>query len=133
MTRWLVKASVICIVMAMSNVNALACNTKIIEITDWLIRGKRPTERELFFQLTSNSERGMRSVDASLIVEDRNGNMFLSSFINRNIMIKSRGVFIMVDKLQADEAIDHMQKSDLKAYVCTRSVVFEDGQIENYD
>ena len=122
-----------CLALCGSLGNASACNTTLVQISDWSINADKPQTQQFLFQLISKSKKTIKSLDASVIIEDRLGNLLFSSFINKQLLIKPKETFITIDTIIPDEAVDHMQKDSMRAYVCSRSAIFSDGTSQQYD
>ena len=89
--------------------------------------------QQFLFQLISKSKKNIKSLDASVIIEDISGNLLFSSFITKELRIKPNEIFITIDTILPKEALDLMHKDSLNAYVCSRSAVISDGTTQPYD
>lgn len=114
---------------------AQACNDDLIQVQDWSIQSFDDKDNELSLKFASAGVKPIRMIDASAVFEDSLGEIILAFSLDRDADIQPGKSLTTTRTLFPNEKYDRLpklNKEDVKAYVCTRGVVYEDGTKESF-
>ncbi|PQA72227.1 hypothetical protein [Brucella oryzae] len=114
---------------------AQACNEDLVRVNDWSIRPVDKENSTISLEFASKSEKAIRMIDASAVFEDKLGEIILSFNLDRDVSLKPGLAETTNRRLWPDPKYDRLSKlakDDIKAYVCVRGLVYEDGSKETF-
>lgn len=121
-------------VVLISQAASAACNTSILEVTDWKIEPIDKDTNELSYTIKSNADKDIRMVDGQLGFRDALGGRIGPLGIKRDAVIPAGGTFS--DKGQwgpyTFERLLNLKKEEVTPYTCIRAVLYDDGSKEEF-
>ncbi len=109
---------------------AQACNNDLIQVKDWSIRPTDKKNSTISLEFASKSEKAIRMIDASAVFEDKLGEIILAFNLDRDVSLKLGASETTSRELWPNPKYDRLSKvakDDIKAYVCVRGLVYDDG------
>ncbi len=111
-----------------------ACNEDIIQVKEWSVAPSGDGEN-LTLSYVSNADKPVRMLDASAVFEDALGKMILAFNLDRDGALKSGELIKAERRLPKGDSYDRLKTinhSDVKASICVRGVVYDDGTKEAF-
>nr|DAH62787.1 MAG TPA: hypothetical protein [Caudoviricetes sp.] len=111
-----------------------ACNEDIVQVKEWSV-SPAGEGQNLTISYVSKADKPIRMLDASAVFEDTLGKMILAFNLDRDGTITPGEQMSTERKLPKNDTYDRLKvvdHSDVKASVCVRGVVYEDGSKEGF-
>lgn len=111
-----------------------ACNEDIVQVKEWSVAPSGDGQN-LTLSYVSNADKPVRMLDASAVFEDTLGKMILAFNLDRDGPLKPGEQVKAERRLPKGGSYDRMktiEHSDVKASICVRGVVYDDGSKETF-
>ncbi|WP_273792135.1 hypothetical protein [Brucella anthropi] len=121
------------LLLAMQASSANACNRQLLSVEKWSIQPAGLQPKKLSIALKSGARKAAIPSNASVIFEDTAGDMLFSSYLDKRLIFTPGQTQTVEIGLLEDDALEHMRKEDVRAYVCVRQIEYSDGRKESFD
>lgn len=111
------------------------CNKDILSITAWSIKPVNTQTNELTVTMTYNGAKPSKMIDATFGFTDALGGRIAAAAVNRDLKVEPGESFTQVGKWGANtfERLLTLERDDVQAETCVRSILLRDGSKETFN